>query len=196
MLYDLSNCTPHLCQTCMRCSSEIYCDEWTYTCTLTPFPPQIFHQIWIVGWNPWPQMHGNHATTLWSRLYDLSNCIEHTCQIWCLSRVTCPWSPGCPAHSTILLQGCLFWNPGFSDESPCLMHWSFFAFEQLTENYVSHCLCSHHYSHLKYKFDLLVGLILALKWGWYRRPRGQLLVPGTRSLWSISRKRLDWSICF
>ncbi len=47
-LYNLSNCIPCPCHTYMRYLSTFSGCEWAYDFTLTPLPPQMLPQIWIV----------------------------------------------------------------------------------------------------------------------------------------------------
>ena len=46
ILWNLSNCIPHLCHTCIRCLNTLNSCGWAYGSTLTPLPPQRFPQIW------------------------------------------------------------------------------------------------------------------------------------------------------
>ncbi len=70
---------PSPCHIYMRCMSTFSGCGWACVFTFTPLTPWCFPRFVRVGWYPTWCKCTNHATTLWLRLLDLSNCIQ------------CPW---------------------------------------------------------------------------------------------------------
>ncbi len=95
---NLSNCITCPCHTYMRCLSTFSGCGWAYGSQLTFMPPQMLPKTCeSFGWNPTWCKCANHATTLWLRLKNLSNCIPHPCDTYmrCLSTFTgCGWAYG------------------------------------------------------------------------------------------------------